>query len=155
MKKIKTMSIITALSAVFLFSACTTPNQYSNNIYSKSDVMKIDRVIDATVLEVENVQIKSDGNLLVGLGGATVGGVLGNQVGKGNGRTIATAIGALAVGYAANEVYKNYGSLTNAQRILVKSDSGEQFSIVQTGRQVYVGERVKISFDNNGGAKFF
>ncbi len=39
--------------------------------------------------------------------GAVVGGVLGNQIGAGSGRTLATAGGAVAGGYAGNRIQKN------------------------------------------------
>jgi uncharacterized protein YcfJ len=46
-------------------------------------------------------------NSAVGIGvGAVVGGLLGNQVGKGNGRTLATIAGAVGGGYLGNEVAK-------------------------------------------------
>lgn len=46
-------------------------------------------------------------NSPVGIGvGAVVGGILGNQVGKGNGRTLATIAGALGGGYVGNEIAK-------------------------------------------------
>jgi uncharacterized protein YcfJ len=41
--------------------------------------------------------------------GAVLGGVLGNQVGGGNGRTLATVAGAVGGGYLGNEVGKRYG----------------------------------------------
>lgn len=46
-------------------------------------------------------------NSPVGIGvGAVVGGLLGNQVGGGNGKTLATIAGALGGGYIGNEVAK-------------------------------------------------
>ncbi|PPC75117.1 hypothetical protein WH50_12760 [Pokkaliibacter plantistimulans] len=39
--------------------------------------------------------------------GALAGGLLGNQVGGGNGKTLATIAGAAAGGYAGNQVQKN------------------------------------------------
>ncbi|WP_089401503.1 glycine zipper 2TM domain-containing protein [Noviherbaspirillum humi] len=43
----------------------------------------------------------------VGIGvGAVVGGLLGNQVGGGNGRTLATIAGAVGGGYVGNEIAK-------------------------------------------------
>ena len=39
--------------------------------------------------------------------GAVIGGVLGNQVGSGDGKKIATAAGAVAGGYAGNKVQKH------------------------------------------------
>lgn len=48
----------------------------------------------------------------VGTGvGAVVGGLLGNQVGGGNGKTLATVAGAMLGGYAGNEVAHNRSPL--------------------------------------------
>jgi len=48
-------------------------------------------------------------NSPVGMGvGAVVGGLLGNQVGGGNGRTLATIAGAVGGGYVGNEIAKRY-----------------------------------------------
>jgi uncharacterized protein YcfJ len=39
--------------------------------------------------------------------GAVVGGLIGNQVGSGNGRKLATIAGAVGGGYVGNEIAKN------------------------------------------------
>ncbi|KAF3996543.1 glycine zipper 2TM domain-containing protein [Glaciimonas immobilis] len=41
--------------------------------------------------------------------GAVIGGLLGHQVGGGNGRTLATVAGVVGGGYLGNSVAKNYG----------------------------------------------
>lgn len=47
-------------------------------------------------------------NSAVGIGiGAVVGGLLGNQVGSGNGRKLATIAGAVGGGYVGNEIAKH------------------------------------------------
>ncbi|MYM33850.1 glycine zipper 2TM domain-containing protein [Duganella sp. FT50W] len=47
-------------------------------------------------------------NSPLGMGiGAVVGGLLGNQVGSGNGRKLATIAGAVGGAYAGNEIAKN------------------------------------------------
>jgi uncharacterized protein YcfJ len=47
-------------------------------------------------------------NSIVGMGlGAVVGGLIGNQVGSGNGRKLATIAGAVGGGYVGNEIAKN------------------------------------------------
>lgn len=46
------------------------------------------------------------------VGGAVVGGLLGNMVGGGNGRKLATVGGAVAGGYAGNEIEKNQKTTT-------------------------------------------
>lgn len=42
-------------------------------------------------------------------GGAVIGGLLGNQIGKGNGRKLATVAGIIGGGYVGNEVGKRNG----------------------------------------------
>jgi outer membrane lipoprotein SlyB len=46
------------------------------------------------------------------VGGAVVGGLLGNMVGGGNGKKLATVAGAVGGGYAGNEIEKNQKSYT-------------------------------------------
>ncbi len=60
----------------------------------------------------ENVKVKHNGskddNRLLGTGlGVVAGGLLGNQVGGGKGKTLATVGGAVAGGYVGNKVQKN------------------------------------------------
>jgi uncharacterized protein YcfJ len=61
----------------------------------------------------ENVQVKhvnsSDTHRVAGTAiGAVAGGVLGNQVGGGKGKTLATVGGAVAGGVVGNKVQKNH-----------------------------------------------
>lgn len=57
---------------------------------------------DETVTRTKPVK---DQNRLLGTGlGALVGGVLGHQIGGGNGKTLATVAGAAAGGYAGNKI---------------------------------------------------
>lgn len=56
---------------------------------------------------VAPVAHKQAQNSPVGIGvGAVIGGVLGNQVGSGDGKTLATILGAVGGGYLGNEVAK-------------------------------------------------
>ncbi|MET4676254.1 glycine zipper 2TM domain-containing protein [Luteibacter sp. ME-Dv--P-043b] len=59
--------------------------------------------------DVQTKQIQSkDNNRLIGTGvGAVAGGLLGNQVGGGKGKTLATVAGAVGGGYAGNQIQKN------------------------------------------------
>jgi outer membrane lipoprotein SlyB len=65
-----------------------------------------------TVQEVRVEKRKGEGGAAGLIGGAVVGGLLGNQVGKGTGRTLATAGGAAAGAYVGNEVQKKVTSKT-------------------------------------------
>lgn len=66
--------------------------------------------------DVETKEIQSkDSNRLIGTGvGAVAGGLIGNQVGGGKGKTLATVAGAVGGGYAGNQIQKNHQN-KNAQ----------------------------------------
>lgn len=63
-----------------------------------------------TVQSVTLVKRKGEGGAAGIVGGAVVGGLLGNQIGKGSGNTVATVGGAVAGGYVGNEVQKRVTS---------------------------------------------
>jgi outer membrane lipoprotein SlyB len=62
------------------------------------------------VTSVQKEKRKGEGGAVGIVGGAVVGGLLGNQIGKGNGKTVATVGGAVAGGFAGNEVQKHVTS---------------------------------------------
>lgn len=68
--------------------------------------------ICATVQEVRQEKQKGEGGVAGMAGGAVVGGLLGNQVGGGTGKTLATVGGAVAGGFLGNEVQKRVTSKT-------------------------------------------
>ncbi|MBG9389134.1 glycine zipper 2TM domain-containing protein [Caenimonas aquaedulcis] len=63
-----------------------------------------------TVQGVHQEKRKGSGGAVGVVGGAVVGGLLGNQIGGGTGKTLATVGGAVAGGYAGNEVQKHVTS---------------------------------------------
>ena len=63
-----------------------------------------------TVQGVKKEKRKGHGGMLGAAGGAVAGGVLGNQVGSGTGKTVATVGGAVAGGVIGNEVQKKMTS---------------------------------------------
>lgn len=76
--------------------------------------------------------------------GAVLGGILGNQVGGGNGRTLATVAGAVAGGYGGNEVEKRTRS-TTTYRVRVRMEDGEIRTFPQSGQDGWqVGDRVRV-----------
>jgi outer membrane lipoprotein SlyB len=64
------------------------------------------------VQTVKEEKRKGEGGAAGVVGGAVVGGLLGNQIGKGTGKTVATVGGAVAGGFVGNEVQKNVTSKT-------------------------------------------
>jgi len=60
-----------------------------------------------TVISSRTVEQAQKASGLGAVGGAVVGGLLGNQVGSGSGRTLATVAGAAAGGYAGNNIERS------------------------------------------------
>ena len=76
--------------------------------------------------------------------GAVVGGLLGNQVGGGNGRALATVAGAFGGGYAGNEIEKRVRSHT-VTRVRVRMNNGSVRTFTEAGKSRWVpGERVQV-----------
>ncbi|TFW34388.1 glycine zipper 2TM domain-containing protein [Massilia horti] len=77
--------------------------------------------------------------------GAVVGGLLGNHVGGGNGRTLATVAGAVGGGYAGNQIEKNVRS-TTVTDVRVRMSNGTLRTFTEAGRsQRFKGERVRVA----------
>lgn len=80
--------------------------------------------------------------------GALVGGLLGNHVGGGNGRKLATVAGAVGGGYAGNQIEKNARSRTVTDT-KVRMDNGAVRHVTEEGaRRYYNGEHVRV--ERNG-----
>jgi len=96
---------------------------------------------------VESIQAVQQAAQPSGLGiaaGAVVGGLLGNQVGGGNGRTLATVAGAVGGGYAGNEVEKR-SRTTTSYVVRVRMENGTVRSFPQSSPNGWqVGEPVRV-----------
>jgi outer membrane lipoprotein SlyB len=76
--------------------------------------------------------------------GAVVGGLLGNQLGGGSGKTLATVAGAVGGGYAGNEIEKRTHKGT-AWEVDVRMENGEKRSFkYDTQPSWRAGDRVKV-----------
>lgn len=76
--------------------------------------------------------------------GGVIGGLLGNQVGGGNGRTLATVAGAVGGGYAGNEIEKRTHTTTSYQ-VKVRMEDGMLRSFPQPRPDGWrAGDRVKV-----------
>lgn len=77
---------------------------------------------------IESIQVINDAKKTSGIGlvgGAVVGGLLGNQVGGGRGRDVATVAGAVGGAVAGNTIEKNSGS-TRSYEVTVRFDDGSR-----------------------------
>jgi outer membrane lipoprotein SlyB len=95
-----------------------------------------------TVEAVHAVQQKGEGSGIGAVGGAVVGGLLGNQVGGGNGKTALTVLGAVGGGLAGNEVEKRYKAVT-VYDVQVRMEDGSVRSFRRSDA-VAVGTRVTV-----------
>ena len=78
------------------------------------------------------------------IGGAVVGGLLGNQIGNGNGRTLATVAGAVGGGYAGHEA-ENYYHRDTSYNVSVRMDSGATRTFTYKAAPGFqVGDRVHV-----------
>jgi uncharacterized protein YcfJ len=107
----------------------------------------------------KDVQVKHNGskddNRLLGTGaGAVVGGVLGNQIGGGKGRTLATVAGAVGGGYAGKRIQENnqHGTVTSStvRRCEMVSDGGSQI-VGYDVRYEYKGVTRTVRMDHDPG----
>ena len=96
------------------------------------------------VIAVNAVQTQKQATGIGAVGGAVVGGLLGNQVGGGSGRTLATVAGAIGGGLAGNEVEKRTGHATTYQ-VKVRMENGNVRTFPFNNQpQWSVGDRVRI-----------
>jgi outer membrane lipoprotein SlyB len=96
---------------------------------------------------VESVQAVQQTAKPTGVGavaGALVGGVLGNQVGAGNGRAISTVAGAVGGGFAGNAI-ERHTHTTTAYEVRVRMEDGHVRTFPQSSQNNWrVGDRVKV-----------
>jgi outer membrane lipoprotein SlyB len=104
------------------------------------------------VQEVQQVYIDGDsgnGGTLGAIIGAVAGGVLGNQVGKGDGRKAATVAGAVAGGVVGNQIGKRNSGSDVAWRIVVRLDNGQYATVTQRENPgVRNGDYVEVRGDH-------
>lgn len=78
------------------------------------------------------------------VGGAVVGGLLGNQIGGGNGKTLATVAGAVGGGYAGNEIEKRTRTETTYQ-VRVRMEDGKMRTFPYDNQPNWrEGDRVRV-----------
>lgn len=96
------------------------------------------------VESVRTITTRAEGSGLGAAGGAVVGGLLGNQVGGGSGRQLATVAGAIGGAVAGNQIEGNMKATTSYE-IRVRLDDGTLRTFRQNSQpQWRSGERVRI-----------
>ena len=141
MKHLFTFTILT-----FLLASCY-PQELTGDTYSRNEAGQAQTVKRGTVESVRYVKLQggsSDGTIIGGI----AGGVLGNQVGGGSGRTLATlggaGLGAVAGGATEQKIKNRQGV-----ELTVDLDGGRTISVTQEAnpRESFsVGDRVRVIY---------
>lgn len=108
-----TLSLVTALCAA------STPSLAVESAASAAEAKKalqakLVSICDecAVVKSIKAVERKPKGSGVGIVGGALVGGLVGNQFGRGTGKTVATGAGVVAGGIAGNAIERNANKYT-------------------------------------------
>lgn len=98
-----------------------------------------------TVISARTYQKPAPSGNGVGIvGGAVIGGLLGNHVGGGNGRSLATVAGAVGGGYAGNEVEKRTRTTTMTE-VRVRMSNGTVRTFTESGNARFrTGQQVRV-----------
>jgi len=93
---------------------------------------------------VREVDAKGKGSGLGAIGGAVVGGLLGNQVGAGRGKDAMTVVGAVGGAVAGNEVEKRVKT-SKSYEVTVRLNDGSSRVISEAGQPSWhPGDKVKV-----------
>jgi outer membrane lipoprotein SlyB len=96
------------------------------------------------VQSIREINTRAEGSGVGAAGGAVVGGLLGNQVGGGHGRQLATIAGAIGGAVAGNQIEGNVKA-SRSYDITVQLDSGNNRTIRQSAQPRWsVGDQVRI-----------
>ena len=126
--------------------------------YERNTARPVDQVVFGQVDTVRNITqrqlLESEHTGWKTLGGAVLGGLLGNQFGGGHGREIATAVGALA-GAAAVQHYQSGGSVVENQlvELLIRNEQNGLINVIQDYDPAMVfasGDKVRIFYFSDG-----
>lgn len=140
---------LTAVGAIALaLTGCVNDNSLSGDVYSANEAKQVQSVSYGTVVSVRAVKIQSgdDSSSLGFLGGAVLGGLLGNTVGGGAGRSLATAGGAVLGGLAGQGVQGSANS-SNGVELEIRKDDGNTIMVVQkqAATRYLPGQRVALA----------
>jgi outer membrane lipoprotein SlyB len=99
-----------------------------------------------TVESVRQETVQESGSTLGTVGGAVVGGVLGNQIGQGRGRTLATVGGAAGGAVVGNRMTSGTSTIWV---VTVRYEDGTTANIEQSSQPpLRSGDRVRVTNGN-------
>jgi outer membrane lipoprotein SlyB len=97
------------------------------------------------VISVQSVEKEGKGSALGVVAGGVAGALLGNQIGGGSGKTVATIGGAAGGAYLGNMAEKKYKAKT-VKKVTVTLDNGNSRTFeLDDSAQIVKGDRVQIT----------
>ncbi|NIG88021.1 glycine zipper 2TM domain-containing protein [Serratia symbiotica] len=138
--------IVVAIANVTL-AGCANDSM-SGDVYRASQAKQVQTLRYGTLVSVRPVKIQNQGgsNMIGTLGGAVLGGFLGNTIGGGSGRSLATAAGVVAGGVAGDQIGGAAGR-TDGLELEIKTDQKENVVVVQKlgTTKFRPGQRVRMA----------
>ena len=143
----KALIALTGIALISSAMAMAVPAQ-AQSVITRNGAYYVRCYDCGRVIQVETNITQGDNHQVAGtILGGVVGGLLGNQVGGGRGRTLATVAGAVGGGYAGNRL--GQGGQNTAYVIRIRMANGNiQRVQVQDARGIRDGDIVRV--DNKG-----
>ena len=139
--------VVVAITMVLL-SSCSNNRTSSGDTFTSAQARQIHIVTYGTLISVRPVTIQGGNgdNTLGTVGGGVIGGFLGNTVGGGRGRNLATAAGAVG-GAAVGSGIQSAANRSSGVELEVRRDDGSTIIVVQAlgTSQFHVGQRVAVA----------
>ncbi|AJY40851.1 glycine zipper 2TM domain-containing protein [Burkholderia humptydooensis] len=125
-------------------SSAPQPPQYAQQPYPQQQQQSQYCASCGTVAAIVPVRTAGTSSGIGAIGGAAAGGLVGNQFGRGNGRTAMTILGALGGGLAGNAVEKQVRSETDYQVQVQMQDGSTRTFTYHNPPPFGQGQRVRI-----------
>ena len=145
-KRLTTLAV-----AACILTGCVNDNSLSGDVYSASEAKQVQSVTYGTLVSVRAVKIQGgDNNSTLGaIGGAVLGGFLGNTIGGGAGRSLATAGGAVLGGLAGQGVQSGLNK-SNGVELEIRKDDGNTIMVVQKQDASRYSAGMRVALVSNG-----
>lgn len=145
--KTRQPTIAAVIATAILAAGCASTPLPPDNARNYPAASQRDYSSYGMVESIDTVNAQSGaGSIGIGtVGGAVVGGLLGNQVGGGTGRKAATVAGAVGGALAGNQVDKHRNTAPPMYDIRVRLNDGSYQTVRQESLgDIRVGNRVRI-----------
>ncbi|AHK18847.1 membrane protein [Yersinia similis] len=144
--------VIAVALATTVLSGCAN-NTASGDTFTASQARQVQTVTYGSIVSARPVTIQggNNNNVAGAIGGAVVGGFLGNTIGGGRGNSLATAGGAVAGGVAGQGIQSAMNRSEGVQ-LEIRRDDGSNIVVVQAQgpTRFSAGQRVMIASDRSG-----